>query len=397
MTVRRRLALVVLALPFAFYAYACSSSSSDGGGGGEGDDGGGSGNEGGGNPGSDSSTGNKDSSTGGDGSTKDAGDAGDGATGPTCIGNPLFADGGTPDGGATVDAGSVIEIVTAAGGGTFLDGPQWVSGGGAGTGGFLVYSEFTNTEQLHRVGPDGGGAAIFRTAGLGANLGPIGNAVRNGLVLTTASAKGGGGVSTILVTAPDGGALANISTGDAGSPNDLAIGKNGSIYFTDPRYQAGAGITGVYATAPDGGGAARFASFNGGEQPNGIALSPDGTKLYIGFTSPKRIDSYPVNPATGLVTPTATTVVTAAELTDAPDGIAVDVGGNLWVAEANANGGVVSGRVEVFKPTGQRWGQIIFNNQRPTSVAFGGPQNTTLFITVEKGVYTYVGRCAGIP
>ena len=115
------------------------------------------------------------------------------------------------------------------------------------------------------------------------------------------------------------------------------------------------------------------------------------------FTTPKRIDSYPVNPVTGAVTNVATPVVTAVNMKDSPDGIAVDVGGNLWVAEAFVDGVTAEGRVEVFKPNGDRWGQIVFPNERPTRVAFGGPGNKTVFITVEKGVYTYTGRCAGIP
>ena len=140
----------------------------------------------------------------------------------------------------------------------------------------------------------------------------------------------------------------------------------------------------------------RVAQFNG-ENPNGAALSPDGTKLYVSFTIPGRIDSYPVNAATGALTNVATPVITAAQLSDAPDGIAVDVGGNIWVAEANATPGVSDGRVEVYSPAGKRWGQIAFPGQRPTGVAFGGPKNETLFVTVQNGVYSYVSRCVGVP
>jgi sugar lactone lactonase YvrE len=83
-------------------------------------------------------------------------------------------------------------------------------------------------------------------------------------------------------------------------------------------------------------------------------------------------------------------------LTDYPDGLAVDIGGNLYVAEAVA-GSNPGGRVQVFSATGQKLGEIPFASTRPTGVAFGGAQNAQLFITVENGVYVFSGRCAGIP
>jgi sugar lactone lactonase YvrE len=394
MSTRRRLGLVLVALPLAFYAYACSSD--DPVTGGTTDDAGGGGTEGGpgidsSTPGTDSSMPDMDSSMG-----TDAADASDGAVPNACIGNPLFADGGTPDGGANIEAG-VTQIVPTSFLGTFYDGPQWVSGGGAGTGGFLVFSEFNdNSERIRRVAADGGALADFRTAGLGINVAPLGNAIRNGMILTAATAKNGGGVSVLLQSFPDGGAGPSIPVGTGAlSPNDLVVGKNGAVYYTDPRYQVGGtDPKGIFATLNDGGGATRFAMFTG-EEPNGIALSPDGTLLYVSFTNPKRIDSYPVNPTTGAVTATATPVVISASLTDRPDGLAVDVAGNLYVAEADATSATEAGRVEVFKPSGQKWGQIPFATQRPTGVAFGGPQSKTLFITTERGVFTYVSRCAG--
>ena len=62
-------------------------------------------------PDTDGSTPDMDGSMMGvDSSKTDAADASDGAVPVVCIGNPLFPDGGTPDGGANVDAGVVENL-----------------------------------------------------------------------------------------------------------------------------------------------------------------------------------------------------------------------------------------------------------------------------------------------
>ena len=400
MNTRRRLALVLVALPLAFYAYACSSDSSTPA---AGDDAGGGGNEGG--PGVDGSMpGDDGSMPGTDGSMVDAADASDGAVLPTCIGNPLTADGGTLDGGVDLDAAVTTQIVTVPQG-IFLDGPQWLDTNG----GFLVYSEFDPTARIQRVAADGGALGTFRDAGFTATNGPVGNALRDGLLITAVDTKSGAGTGSFFVTAPDGGAAATLSLGDAGStsPNDLVVGPNNNLYFTDGQYVLGtAGTTGLYQMYPDAAVAKIQQDFG---RANGIALSPDNTKLYVGIgpispaeADPKAVLVYTVA-ATGAVTGPGASFLTAADLVDVPDGIAVDVGGNLWIAEAAANN-VASGRIEIFSPAKKKLGTIPFPGQRPTGVAFGGPNGNKLFITTEAstsggasaGVFTYVSRCAGL-
>lgn len=384
MSLRRRLALVVVTLPVAFYAYACSSDPEAG-------------------PTADPDSGppinGDDSSTGSDTSTNNDGsmpgvDASDGAVAVTCIGNPLVPDGGSPDGGVNVAAGETTQIVTPAGT-PFIDGPHWVDA----LGGFLVYSEYEPTEQVHRIGVAGGTPTSFRTAGFSDTLGPVGNTVRNGMVVTAVSAKDPGATALFLVSNPDGGAAGTIAVGGGSTaPNDLVAGPGNNIFFTDGQYQGPAGTAGLYRILGDGGIVSVEQNIG---RANGIALSADNTKLYVGVgplvgevADPKAVRVYNVA-ATGAVTAPGAVFLAAADLADVPDGIAIDVGGNLWIAEAEGTG-AASGRVEVFSPAKKRLGTIIFTNQRPTGIAFGGTDGKTVFITTQTGVWKYASRCAGV-
>jgi sugar lactone lactonase YvrE len=86
-----------------------------------------------------------------------------------------------------------------------------------------------------------------------------------------------------------------------------------------------------------------------------------------------------------------------------PAGLTLDVAGNLWVAEAPAEG-TLGGKVEVFSPAGIKLGEIAVAGTRPTGIAFGGGANDQVFITGESGsdgagaagVFRYTSRCAGV-
>ncbi|HEX2660535.1 MAG TPA: SMP-30/gluconolactonase/LRE family protein, partial [Polyangia bacterium] len=66
------------------------------------------------------------------------------------------------------------------------------------------------------------------------------------------------------------------------APNDVAVRADGNIYFTDSDWGARPGVDhapmGVYRISPTG----ELSRVLDLEKPNGIALSPDGSKLYVG-------------------------------------------------------------------------------------------------------------------
>lgn len=85
------------------------------------------------------------------------------------------------------------------------------------------------------------------------------------------------------------------------SPNDVIIGNNGVIYFSDPAFGRlpGFGIEreqqldfqGVFSIAPDGTLSLEADDFG---QPNGLCMAPDGKTLYINDTERAHIRAFDV-------------------------------------------------------------------------------------------------------
>jgi gluconolactonase len=277
--------------------------------------------------------------------------------------------------------------------GRFLDGPQWIDQGDSG---FLVYSEVDN-QVIVRNNAGGGERHVIRETPP-ENL-PIGNA-RSGDYIYTALSKTqvGGGGGAILRTKIDGTEPTTLLAGSANSPNDIVASKKGVVYFTDPGYQTDGISTGVFRIGLDG-KVTVVTKFEGGQwmRADGIALSQDDTALFVGYFDAKQIAKYTLD-ADGVPSEPVNLPI---GLADHPTGLAVDTAGNLWVAE-DAEGDVLSGRVEVFGPDGKKWGEIPFADARPSGIAFGGADGKTVFITTERGnvqagtLYTVTTRCAGV-
>ncbi len=108
-----------------------------------------------------------------------------------------------------------------------------------------------------------------------------------------------------------------------------------------------------------------------GAVPNGIRFSPDLKKLYFGVTDTDVIYSYDYDLKTGKLS-NRTPLITGC----IPDGITVDKNGNIWVANCGLHN-----PVECYSPDGKLLNQYHLPVRRPISVAFGGNDNKTLFIS----------------
>lgn len=108
---------------------------------------------------------------------------------------------------------------------------------------------------------------------------------------------------------------------------------------------------------------------------NGLAWSPDGTRLYSVDTVPGTVWVRDYDPAGGATGPRRT----AFSVTDGhPDGMCADADGNLWVA---VWGG---GRVECRSPTGELLATVEVDAPHTSSAAFAGPDLDVLVITTAR-------------
>lgn len=164
------------------------------------------------------------------------------------------------------------------------------------------------------------------------------------------------------------------------SPNDLVVRSDGSVYFTDPPYGVQAekrelDFQGVYRITPDGKLQLLVKDFI---KPNGLAFSPDEKVLYIADTEKSWVRAFDVQDD-GSLTDGRVFARAPEGQQMRPDGMKVDVEGNLYVT------GV--GGVWVYSPEGVRT-EVIETEQRPANCAFGGEDGKTFYITARSSVYT---------
>ena len=153
--------------------------------------------------------------------------------------------------------------------------------------------------------------------------------------------------------------------------NDLVFASNGDMYFTDQ------GLTGlhdpsgrVYRLHSDG----RLDQLiNNGPSPNGIVLDPSEKWLYVAMTRANAVWRMPLLPDGGTTKVGAFVHLMGGS---GPDGMAIDSKGNLVVCHAGG------GSVWIFSPIGEPLYRIkSCRGLFPTNIAYGGPENRTVFIT----------------
>ena len=109
-------------------------------------------------------------------------------------------------------------------------------------------------------------------------------------------------------------------------------------------------------------------------QSNGIAWSPDGSRMYFIDSATQGIDVFDYDAGTGSAG-NRRRLVTIDAARGIPDGMTTDDQGNLWVA---CFGGAA---VRCFSPAGEQLDEVSLPVTQVTSCAFGGPGLADLYVT----------------
>jgi gluconolactonase len=264
-----------------------------------------------------------------------------------------------------IDPGARPEKI--AGGFGFTEGPVWDPKG------FLYVSD-EETNFIFRVFMDGRREKVVALGD------PDGNTYDGGRRLIDCASV----LRAIIAVQPDGRytVLAGKYQGKRfNSPNDVVLGPDGALYFTDPTLDLPKGekqeldFQGVFRLAGDGAVTLLTRDL---AQPNGLAFSPDGRKLYIDDSERRDIRVYDVGPGGTLSNGRLFGEEPGGKGDGVPDGIRVDRGGNLFVTGPRG--------VWVWDPAGRHVGTIVMPEQ-PANLAWGDADLGTLYLTAAHSVY----------
>lgn len=257
----------------------------------------------------------------------------------------------------------------------FIEGPVWDRRG------FLLFSDIP-ANTIYKWTPDSK-IYVFRHPAGNAN----GNTIdRQGNLITAEHDRR-------LIRTQDDGKIISLAERYQGkrlnSPNDVVVKSDGSIYFTDPPYgiskeKEELGFYGIYRLSPDGKLTLLTKEMI---RPNGLAFSPDEKKLYVSDSEKKHIQVFQVNSDGTLSNGKIFVELVSPKGKSVPDGIKVDVKGNVYIA---ASEGVI-----IFSPSGKLLGKI-FVPEAVTNLAWGDQDYKTLYITASKSLYRIRLNVAGI-
>jgi sugar lactone lactonase YvrE len=110
---------------------------------------------------------------------------------------------------------------------------------------------------------------------------------------------------------------------------------------------------------------------------NGLGWSPDGTAFYHTDSIRRQIYRYSYDMSSGTAA-NRRVLVDLGDVVEVPDGLAVDIDGNLWVAMYDG------WRVQVFDQIGRTIHIEELDVQKPTSLAFGGDGLAGLYLTTAS-------------
>jgi gluconolactonase len=259
------------------------------------------------------------------------------------------------------------KLSTVASGFGFTEWPVWDPAG------FLYVSDETLNKNF-RVYPDGHRDTVISLDD------PDGNTFdRHHRLLDCAS------VLRAIITVPPDGQYKVLASSFEGkrfnSPNDLVLGPDGAIYFTDPTLDLPKGqkqeipFQGVYRLDQNGGVRLLTKELS---QPNGLGFSPDGRKFYVDDSVQRNIRVYDFGAEATLTNGRIFGSEPGAKDDGVPDGMKLDERGNLFVTGPKG--------IWVWDPAGHHLGTIVLPEQ-PGNLAWGNEDYGTLYIAAATSIF----------
>lgn len=187
-------------------------------------------------------------------------------------------------------------------------------------------------------------------------------------------------------------------------PNDVICRSDGTLYFTDPGLRLPAELremdfAGVFRVDPQGD---VHLATDQCVYPNGLALSPDESVLYVAisraeeadlereergeFCPNRRIEAFDVA-ADGTLSNQRVFCDMASADPGVPDGMKVDTTGRVFC--------VGSGGFWIIEPSGEVAG-VVRTSEVTRNLAFGGEDNRTLFMTPGDSLWSMRVKTPGI-
>jgi gluconolactonase len=165
------------------------------------------------------------------------------------------------------------------------------------------------------------------------------------------------------------------------SPNDVVLGPDGALYFTDPTLDLVKGekqelpYQGVFRLDASGKVSLLTKELS---QPNGLAFSPDGKKFYVDDSKQRNIRVYDFRSDGTIANGRIFGEEPGGKGDGVPDGIKVDRDGNLYVTGPQG--------IWIWDSQGHHLGTIVMPEQ-PANLAWGDADLGTLYITATTSVY----------